>query len=280
MNVYRYRLHPAAGARFATQLEADSLFGAVAWEVVRRSGEADLTKLLDRFRKGEPPFLLSNAFPGDLLARPLVSGEAGWITRDEFTAIREGRAPASSANAPALREIRELHSGSGEVFETRDWTFANGQNYFSIYARVAPEWVAPLGKLLAGAGERGIGARRGMGRGQFTLEGAPEACPWLDPLPFESGFVTLSNFVPQDTDPTRGRWAIAVKYPKLAGEPGGRSGQDSNPLKGRLLQLRAGSCFQCPGRPRRWYGSMIPVQAALHYGLALAIGIKWPNEPA
>jgi len=288
MNVYCYRLRLAPGSRFGTPLLADSLFGALCWEVVRRQGEPDLLKMLERFRKGDPPFIISNAFPGDLLPRPLVLAEApgkksAWVTNEEFIAIREGRAAFHPQETPeALSEIRELHACGNQVFETHDWTWSpewakDGPGYFSIYARVSPEWVQPLKKLLQSMGANGFGQRRGTGRGQFTMDTAPEACPWLDPMPFESGFVSLSNFVPQETDPARGRWSLRVKYPKSSGGSG-------HTLKGRLLQLEAGSCFQCPGRPRRWYGGMIPAKTGdsdgpLQYGLALAIGIKWPTEP-
>jgi CRISPR-associated protein Csm4 len=298
MNVYCYRLQMAPGSRFGTPLLADSLFGALCWEVVHRQGQPDLLKLLDRFRKGDPPFVLSNAFPGDLLPRPLVlprspGAKSAWVTNEEFIAIREGRTAFQPQEHPeALHLIRELHTSGNDVFEAQDWTWSpewakDGPGYFSIYARVTPEWVQPLRKLLQSVGAHGFGKRRGMGRGQFTMEAAPEACPWLDPMPFESGFVSLSNFVPQETDPSRGRWSLRVKYPKYsAGSNAAASGDGATPartLKGRLLQLEAGSCFQCPGRPRRWYGSMIPARSGdadgpLHYGLALAIGIKWPTE--
>jgi CRISPR-associated protein Csm4 len=290
MNVYCYRLRLAPGSRFGTPLLADSLFGALCWEVVHRQGEPELLKMLERFRKGDPPFILSNAFPGDLLPRPLVLPEApgekcAWVTNEQFIAIREGRASFQPHEHPeALSEIRELHASGNKIFETQDWTWSpewakDGPGYFSIYARVAPEWVQPLKSLLQSVGATGFGKRRGTGRGQFTMDAAPEACPWLDPMPFESGFVSLSNFVPQETDPARGRWSIRVKYPKFG------AGVTQTSLKGRLLQLEAGSCFQCPGRPRRWYGSMIPAKSGdtdgpLHYGLALAIGIKWPTEAA
>jgi CRISPR-associated protein Csm4 len=275
MNVFSYRLRPTSP--WATAPQADSLFGALCWELVRRQGEPDLLRMLDRFRKGDPPFVISNAFPGDLLPRPLVLGHDElplhpYVTRAEFTAIREGNAGFEPSEHGDLFEVsRTLHKD----YETEDITWSkNGPGYFTLYGRVVPEWVAPLQKLLQSLGAYGFGKRRGLGRGQFEVEGKPEPCPWLEPMPFESGFVTLSDFVPQENDPARGRWGVRVKYPKLSA-----GHTKPHALKGRLLQLEAGSCFQCPGRPRRWYGGLVGGgQGAVQYGFALAIGIKWPFD--
>lgn len=271
MNVFSYRLRPTSA--WVTPFLADSLFGALCWEFAHRQGEADLLKLLDRFRKGDPPFVISNAFPGDLLPRPLVfPSKEVWVTRDELHAIREAHIGFEIESRPEMfREVRRLHGQNGSAYQTTELTWSDkGPGYFTLYARVTPEWVKPLGKLLAGLGEHGFGQRRATGRGQFTVEGEPQACPWLEPMPFENGFVSLSNFVPHENDPARGQWSIHVKYPK--------SGGAGNPNKGRLLQLEAGSCFQCTSRPKRWYGAMLPSRGQeLHYGLALAIGIKWPG---
>ena len=111
MNVYCYRLQMAPGSRFGTPLMADSLFGALCWEVVNRQGEPDLLKMLDRFRKGDPPFVLSNAFPGDLLPRPLVlprlsGAKDAWVTNEEFIAIREGRTGFQPQEHPRSEERR------------------------------------------------------------------------------------------------------------------------------------------------------------------------------
>src|SRR5580658_7736621 len=88
MNVYCYRLQMAPGSRFGTPLLADSLFGALCWEVANRQGQSDLLKMLDRFRKGDPlprPLVLS-------APAPRLSGtKYAWVSHEEFMAIREGR---------------------------------------------------------------------------------------------------------------------------------------------------------------------------------------------
>jgi CRISPR-associated protein Csm4 len=243
MNVVRYRLRPRTPA--ATPWHADTLFGALCWELTQRGGEAALEETLARFRAGDPPFLLSDGCPGDSLPRPLLlAGRPAYVSREEFVALRRGETPALSDPAPAA--------------------------HLSVYARVTPEWAGPLRELLASLGLTGFGKRRTHGRGQFDVDREIEPCPWLDPQPFENGFVSLSRFVPEETDPTRGLWTVHVKYPKLE--------QSDRPGKGRLLQLGPGSCFQLTARPKRFYGRMLTglPGGAMHYGLSLAVGIKWP----
>ena len=61
MKSARFRLCPLAA--WGTPWQADSLFGALCWEVARIAGAPALSRLLQQFRKGPPPFLLSDAFP-------------------------------------------------------------------------------------------------------------------------------------------------------------------------------------------------------------------------
>src|SRR5258708_10905460 len=136
MNVFSYRLRPTTA--WATPIEADSLFGALCWEIVRRQSEADLLRVLHRFRKGDPPFVLSNAFPGDLLPRPLVLPGNKWITRDEFVRVRTGENPPG-VDAPEIQTSSELHAGPNtSVYETSETQFSDmhgGPEYFTVYAR-------------------------------------------------------------------------------------------------------------------------------------------------
>jgi CRISPR/Cas system CSM-associated protein Csm4 (group 5 of RAMP superfamily) len=131
--------------------------------------------------------------------------------------------------------------------------------------------------LLDALGQYGFGKRRSLGRGTFAVEPPPAACDWLEPQRFEDGFVSLNRFIPHQTDPVKGCWTVHVKYPKF-GDEFSSGGQI---CKGRIVQLGPGSCFQFPGRPKRWYGTMLSNlpgrPEALHYGLALAIGMKWPR---
>ncbi len=289
MKSVRFRLRPLAG--WATPWQADSLFGALCWELARAAGEPALARVLDHFRKGPPPFLLSDAFPADLLPRPLCAAgddaAARFVSRDQFVALRRGE--PLSGDLPRQRWWRTLwpwrtfvpRDGSdpvsfpGEEFAWRP-EVPEQERFLSLYARADEPWLERLAALLRSLGRSGFGKRSTTGRGAFELVGQAERCEWLEPLPFENAFVSLSHFVPEEGDPCDGRWDTLVKYPKLGSE----RGASHSPLKGRLVMLRPGSCFRPMGRPRRWYGCVLTGLSAafpdaVHYGLAYAVGIRW-----
>ncbi len=291
MKSARFRLRPLAP--WGTAWQADSLFGALSWELARTAGEAALSHVLQAFRKGPPPFVISDAFPADLLPLPLSAAGAGspahpmLITREQFSGVRHGEAPAGDLPRQEwFRPVRSSHAmlprdgGAPVGFHSEEswWRdeVPDGQRYLSLYVRCEAEWLESLAALLRSLGRSGFGRRATTGRGAFEVLGAAESCDWLEPLPFENAFVSLSHFVPDETDPADGWWDTLVKFPKLGSE----RGASSTPTKGRLILLRPGSCFRPMGRPRRWYGRMLPGLSpafpdALHYGLAYAVGIRW-----
>ena len=300
MKSARFCLRPLAP--WATPWQADTLFGALCWELAHSAGEDALSRLLERFRRGPPPFLLSDAAPGDLLPRPLCAvpeGDAGaaaeesewqsarWLAREQFVAVREGqRYPPELPRQRWWITLRPTHAsvprdGAAPVpFVTDEYTWLpevpQEERFLSLYVRAEEEWLERLGALLRSLGRSGFGKRRTIGRGAFELLGPAEACEWLEPLPFQNAFVSLSHFVPDESDPADGWWETLVKYPRLGAE----RGDTALPFKGRLVMLRPGSCFRSPGRPRRWYGRVLAGLSpafpdALHYGLAYAIGIRW-----
>lgn len=292
MKAARFRLCPLAP--WATPWQADTLFGALCWELAHTAGEAALTRLLHKFREGPPPFLLSDAFPADLLPRPLCAPSeaaravpAQWVTREQFIAIRHGQSfPPELPRQQwwqALRSTRAAmprDGGEPVSFSTEEYTWRpeapEAERFLSLYVRTDEEWQERLGTLLRSLGRSGFGKRATAGRGAFEVLGPAEACDWLEPLPFENAFVTLSHFVPDESDPADGWWETLVKYPRLGSE----RAASTAPFKGRLVMLRPGSCFRPLGRPRRWYGRMLAGLSpafpdALNYALAFAVGLRW-----
>src|SRR5439155_9245674 len=70
LDTYRLRLIPAAPT--ASPWQADTLWGHLCWMLVRRRGEPALLEFLDAYTQGDPPLVLSDGFPADLLPRLLL----------------------------------------------------------------------------------------------------------------------------------------------------------------------------------------------------------------
>lgn len=69
MTTWRLRLRPTAP--WATPLRADSLFGAICWRWLELFPETFEPMLEEFYHGGSPPFVLSDAWPGDLMPVPM-----------------------------------------------------------------------------------------------------------------------------------------------------------------------------------------------------------------
>lgn len=70
MKTYRVRLSLDSASLSAWQ--SDTIFGHLCWTVRYKEGQEALGQFLAPFLAGEPPLVLSNGFPGDLLPRPVL----------------------------------------------------------------------------------------------------------------------------------------------------------------------------------------------------------------
>jgi CRISPR-associated protein Csm4 len=125
---YRATLHPRSAT--LTPWQADTLFGHLCWLMRYADGEASLQAFLAEYRRGAPPLLFSDGFPGDWLPRPLVpppglprerakaaqvramrEAKAGkgvrWVSLDEFNTLRRGQ-PVTLTPRPALAAQRTV----------------------------------------------------------------------------------------------------------------------------------------------------------------------------
>ena len=114
-------------APLGTPWQSDTVFGHLAWHVARGGAPMSIGEFLTPFREGRPPFVLSDAFPGDLLPRPFLSARSkaeprtvdeyalakarqktGYVTTSEFDALRRSgdttwvpkQAPWTSTQVP------------------------------------------------------------------------------------------------------------------------------------------------------------------------------------
>ena len=291
MTTWRLRLRPTSP--WATPWHADSLFGALAWRCAEAYGEDALLKWIAGFQSGDPPFLLSDALPGDWFPAPLgpayktPAGDKAkipvWVDAADFQRMLqdpEFGAPASlsggekSSHADRRQASRDratdrTDTEGGALFEVEQQILSEDSGgFFSLYIRTeTPDVLTALVDLLS---VTGFGKKCSTGLGSFELDGNAELYPGLDNYAGANGFVSLSHFVPAASDPARGAWRTHVSYPKYHGS------SVKHPFKGRLVQLTPGSCFHTASQPRPWYGRAVRAGCgefpeAIQYGFAFAV---------
>ncbi len=290
MSTWRLRLRPRSP--WATPWRADSLFGAICWrwlELFPRSFEAMIDEFLE---SSKPPFVLSDAFSGDLFPlpshiAPIISKKPRlpiYISAETFQKVIEGETSA----VPVVENViavttriqtaidREMGAGAeGQLFETEAQYLTTPDNTLTVYIR-SERYMDEITACFRALAWTGFGKKSSTGLGQFEVSGPPETCDWLEGIHGGAdAWVALSHFVPAPGDPTDGRWRTHVTYPKFHGNAA------VNVFKGSILMLTPGSIFRTRGEPPRlWYGSMIPVPRpempkAIHYALSFAVPVKW-----
>jgi len=302
MKTYRFKLKPLAP--WSTPWDADTLFAALAWQVLRSGGEGSLREFLAQFQAGRPPFVLSSAFPERWLPCPLSAEirdlpdsnvkrkRPVFVREEQFRTLITGNGEILPSDTPppepilsrsrlqaAIDRKTGTTGGEGSVFEVDEWYLQESvSKHLALFVKTqdGPDFVH---NLLVSLSREGFGKKRSSGRGAFKLVDDPEPCDWMDSFDRANGFVSLSPFVPKAGDPDDGRWGLVVKYPKFSPDA-----PVANPFKGRLVMLRPGSVFRVASQPvHPFYGQMIKslrpeFPDSVHYALAFPDPICWPAE--
>jgi CRISPR-associated protein Csm4 len=303
MRTYRLKLKLAGS--WCTPWHADTLFAALCWQVRSLYGESELRRMLRQFCTGDPPFVLSDAFPDGWLPCPfsaklqelpqsnVQTKPPEWLPESRFRAVTNGdggEIPAQTDSWPEpIGYSQNLHAsidrrsgttgGGGRLFEIETTYLKKldgaGDDSLALYVRADdPQRVA---RLLLSLSTVGFGKKRSSGRGGFQAEHEAEPCDWMDDSNGANAFVSLSHFVPSPQDPVDGCWRLLTKYPKFS--PGVPA---DSPFKGRLVMLRPGSAFRTTAPARHFYGTMLTgispaFPEAVHYGLCFPVPIRWPE---
>lgn len=291
MTLYRLYLRPRSPWR--TPWQADTLTGALCATAARIHGPDFLRKhIIEPMLAGRPPFVLSDAFPGDLLPVPVAVRLAKpppdadrktikrgrWLTRDDFIAIRSagangavpwGRLLPDSAvfldettRHNTLARDSDASLEDGGLFARPDTLLRadqNGDPRLTLYFRAADDNALDLlVDLLHELALTGFGADIATGRGQFDIAGDPEPDADLDAPPNEANaVVVLSTFQPAPGDPADGFWDAFPKFAKLGPDLG-----LSDVRKHTLIMFRPGACFHAdPALP--FLGRALPMDDVL-----------------
>lgn len=198
---------------------------------------------------------------------------AKYIDRAMFLRLCRGEAPSAAQLTGALygepgeaqttlrnltdRETDRVAAGArgGQLFIEERRFFAPGQR-FDVYL-LSPLPQKRLRAALDLMFTLGIGGGKSTGSGVFRLEElAPDSALLASPAQCNA-FVTLSNLLPAQTDPTAGRYQLLPKYGRLDRE----LAASETPFKKPLLFVQAGAVFYTAA-PRPWYGRCVTDVAA------------------
>jgi len=278
MKLYRLQLRPRSPWR--TPWQADTLAGALCSTAARVHGADFLRRrLIDPMLAGSPPFVLSDAFPADLLPVPIAVRLAQhppdtdrkaikrgrWLAREDFLALRatgEGDVPWNrllpdsavfhdeTTRHNTLARDSDASLEEGGLFSRPDTLLRpdnNDRAALTLYFRAADEAAADLLlDLLHELSLVGFGADVATGRGQFDISADPQPAADLDAPPAAAnGVIILSTFQPAPGDPADGLWEAFPKFGKLGPDLG-----LSDVRKHTLIMFRPGACFHAdPARP-------------------------------
>lgn len=275
---FRIVIRPAGP--IGTPWQSDTLFGHLAWLVAMREGGDGVRAFLEPFLDGEPPFVLSDGFPGDLLPAPLLDAgslhgsflsaedyarakqmkNARFLTPEGFQDARKSGAVRSGLRSEPYLTAETLHAsldrrtnatgGEGQLFATVE-TFLKDSGPVSVYARCMESAADNFQDRFQQLSLVGYGRDKSSGIGAFQVE-AWEVFDGFGSFEGANGFISLSSFVPAEHDPVEGGWRLRVKRGFLGEQVG-----SGNPFKRPMLQFEPGAVFRTLGAPRPWYGRVV-----------------------
>jgi CRISPR-associated protein Csm4 len=307
MNLYRLHLRPRSPWR--TPWQADTLTGALCATAARVHGADFLRQsLIDPMLAGAPPFVLSDAFPGDLLPVPVAVRLAQpppdadrkaikrgrWLPRPEFLALRAALPSAAAADGAVpwnrllpdsavfhgettrhntLARDSDASLEAGGLFSRPDTLLRaarNGDARLTLYFRARDaEATDLLLDLVHELSLTGFGADIATGRGQFDTLSDPAPAADLDQPPADAnGVVCLSTFQPAPGDPIDGLWEAFPKFAKLGPDLG-----LADVRKHTLIMFRPGACFRA-NPTRAFVGHALPMDDVLPKAAAQMLRVR------
>lgn len=167
MKLYRLKLKPRSP--WLTPWHAHTLAGYLCWTHARTLGEEALLRdVITPALRGDPSFVLSDAFPGDLLPAPTILHlrdwaatdrkhvrRARWLQPESFNRLQSGRELSATElllddvfhNSAHLRNtldrLTDTTGEAGSLFSLGETVFnkksalLRAADYLSVYARVA-----------------------------------------------------------------------------------------------------------------------------------------------
>lgn len=286
MKLFRIRLQPQSAWR--TPWQSDTLSGLICWAYARLyGGQALQQEIIDPALGNQPRFVLSDAFPRDLVPiplslklRPNIPMEqlkeikrAKWMPFKQFLSSVMGQpVPVDQLIQPDcdFKDTPQMHNtlsrltgttgDDGSLFQQINTVLPGVDSYLTVYARIEKEFESVLFTMFEELQQTGFGADVTTGKGQFQLLSSQfEPVDEMNEIPSTTqGIVTWSTFQPGADDPTNGVWETFTKFGKLGPDFG-----VENVFKRPLVMLRPGACFSPPLNNASVVGRAIPMTELL-----------------
>ena len=301
-----YRIKFKAKSWLSSAWQADTVWGHLCWGLKYLHGEHELTDFIAAYDSSQPPLLISNGFPDDLMPRPVLPLPALAlqtnlaVQREQFDRQKQ----AKKEELLSLEEFNRALNGEmvsplpkpklcrrttlkNQINRITNTTMAEEQslypfeeyhcNTITIYAKIADGFEDRARELFDYLSKTGYGKRKSVGYGWLELVEFKSFPGFASPVG-ANAFISLSNFVPAKRDPTGGYWRALIKYGKLGEE----YASSANPFKKPLLMLTAGSVFY-DSPVRDYYGRFIAGLTGEHpqvvqYGFALPVSIRLSGD--
>lgn len=227
------------------RLSGDTLFGKLSWVFIELFGEGNFQEFLEEHKR-VPVVIFSGVFPNGFIPMPVFVPTISEITaqsekeyeelkslkkllyveldrlKDLFTATKQEF--KKSASAVFSKSGQRIHVSisrldgtalKGMIFSTSESKFATDLWFFM---RVKNEFLKKydLEKILHYMFESGLGAKKSSGKGHFLVKKISDT-QVLEPEGKENAFLSLSRWIPSQTDPSNGYFKIYSKRPRIGG---------------------------------------------------------------
>lgn len=285
--LYKITIKPYSS--FNSNLQSDTLFGAFCWSYKYLYGEAKLNEFLDLCLNKKPQVIFSNAFLKDTLPIPIKLLDEKFacdefdsfsekvkkynnhkklkqyslITKDcflkvlkkDYSTLYESLVYDKIYNSTQIRNLVNRSNNTVTNIDDNPSLFVENDYFidgsFDIYLLSELDFNV-LENVINLMFKLGIGANKSSGKGGFyVLEFKKEDKLNLK-LENANGFVSLSNFIPKQNDPTNGYYNLINKFPKLDRE----FSSSKTPFKKPVRMIKAGSCFY-DDKIESYYGKCI-----------------------
>lgn len=305
-----YKIELSAPSSFITPWHSDTIFGHLCWAAERHDGFTNFkgaAGFIELYRSGTPPLILSDAFPVGYLPAPAnlkefydqrMKGELDvdrysmlkklkaiqFLTLDQFRKYQHGELfdlAEGDGSSSQMKTAFTLHNQinrfsnttgeSGSLFELEEQFVSGGK--LDIYARIAEGFEEDARRLLDLFAAGGFGRKKSTGKGAFRILSFKEY-KGLDEIENPKGYLSLSHFVPAQSDPMDGTYKVMVKYGKMGEE----KSLGGNPFKKPLMMIKPGAVFKAEGW-KPYCGRLIEDISYTHsevvqYGYTFAVPVK------